>query len=278
MTTITTPETPNARAVALMDAYRATLPRDPEPLRVLVACEYSGRVRDAFTALGHDATSCDLLPSETPGKHYQGDVQDILGDGWDLMVAHPPCTYLAVSGARWWAGREKEQDDAAAFFIDLYNAPIPKVAIENPVGAMSTRFRPPDQYIQPYQFGHGETKKTGLWLRGLPLLQPTNIVDGRENRVHRESPGPDRWKRRSTTLQGIADAMAAQWGCPAVQRCTTCGRDVPSDLEQVFDVVLCERCQGEDDAEQTGLYWAVVSEGRGRGSADQLVNVLREGW
>jgi hypothetical protein len=181
-------------------------------VRVLVACEYSGVVRDAFIAKGHDAMSCDLLPTDREGPHYQGDVMDIIDDGWDLMVAHPPCTYLAVSGARWWKGREKEQEEALNFFLQLYNARIDRVAIENPVGRVSTAFRTPDQWIQPWMFGHGETKKTGLWLRGLPPLIATNVVEGRENRVHRESPGPDRWKRRSNTLQVIADAMAEQWG------------------------------------------------------------------
>ena len=181
-------------------------------MRVLVACEYSGRVRDAFIARGHDAISCDLLPTDVKGPHYQGDVFDIISDGFDLMVAHPPCTYLAVSGARWWAGRETEQNEAAAFFMDLWNAPINRVCIENPVGAMSKRFRPPDQYVQPWMFGHPETKKTGLWLRGLAPLMATCVVEGRHGRVHRESPGPDRWKRRSTTYTGLADAMAQQWG------------------------------------------------------------------
>jgi hypothetical protein len=183
-------------------------------MKVLVACEFSGRVRDAFTALGHDAVSCDLLPSETPGSHYQGDVRDILDWKWDLMIAHPPCTYLAVSGARWFSDpvRKQEQEWAVEFFMELYSAPIPRIAIENPVGIMSTRFRKPDQYIHPWQFGHPETKKTGLWLYNLPLLQPTDIVDGREARVHRMPPGPDRWKLRSMTYQGIANAMASQWG------------------------------------------------------------------
>ena len=181
-------------------------------MRVLVACEFSGVVRDAFLARGHDAMSCDLLPTDSDGPHYQGNVFDILDDGWDLMVAHPPCTYLAVSGARWWKGREREQHDAIAFVFALAEAPVERIAIENPVGRLSSVWKPPDQYIQPWQFGHGETKKTGLWLKNLPLLQPTSIVDGREGRVHRESPGPDRWKRRSVTLPGIADAMAEQWG------------------------------------------------------------------
>lgn len=188
------------------------------PLRVLVACEFSGVVRDAFTARGHDATSCDLLPSETPGSHYQGDVRDILDGNWDLLVAHPPCTYLAVSGARWWKGREREQREAVEFVRDLYAAPIPRIAIENPVGYLSTAWRKPDQYVDQWWFGHGETKKTGLWLKNLPTLVATNVVEGRAGRVHHEPPGPDRWKKRSRTLAGLANAMAAQWGDQACSR------------------------------------------------------------
>ncbi len=181
-------------------------------MRVLVACEFSGIVREAFKAKGHEAWSCDLLPTEIPGNHYQGDVFDIIGDGWDLMIAHPPCTYLAVSGARWWKDKQQEQQEAIEFFMRLWYEPIPKMCIENPVGIMSTVYRPPDQYIQPWQFGHGETKKTGLWLFGLNHLQPTNIVEGREPKVHYASPGPDRWKERSRTYKGIAEAFAEQWG------------------------------------------------------------------
>jgi len=181
-------------------------------MRVLVACEYSGTVRDAFRARGHDAMSCDLLPTEKPGPHYQGNVFDILDDGWDLMIAHPPCTHLAVSGARWWGGKLVEQAEALAFVRALMAAPIPRIAIENPVSKISTAIRKPDQIVQPWQFGHGETKATCLWLKGLPLLVPTQIVGGREARIHKMSPGPDRWKERSRTYQGIADAMASQWG------------------------------------------------------------------
>ena len=181
-------------------------------MRILIACEFSGRVRDAFTRNGWDAMSCDLLPSETEGKHYQGDVRDVLGDGWDLMIAHPSCQFLAVSGARWFASRKKEQAEAVEFVLTLANAPIPRIAIENPVSVLSTLWRKPDQYIQPYEHGHPETKKTGLWLKNLPPLQPTNIVAGREPRVHYESPGPERWKNRSRTLPGIAEAFASQWG------------------------------------------------------------------
>lgn len=181
-------------------------------MRVLVACEFSGVVRDAFTALGYDATSCDLLPSETPGKHYQGDVRDILCDGWDLMIAHPPCTYLAVSGARWFAERRTQQEDALDFVRLLLNAPVPHIALENPVSVISTRIRKPHQVIQPWQFGHGETKQTCLWLKNLPILEAAQICDGRKNRVWLEPPSPDRWKNRSRTYPGIAAAMAAQWG------------------------------------------------------------------
>lgn len=181
-------------------------------MRVLVACEYSGTVRDAFRARGHDAMSCDLLPTERPGPHHQGDVFDIINDGWDMMIAHPPCTHLAVSGARWWKGKLQEQADALTFVAMLMNAPIPRIAIENPVSKISTAIRKPDQIVQPWQFGHGETKATCLWLKGLPKLVPTQIVEGREARIHKMSPGPDRWKERSRTYQGIADAMASQWG------------------------------------------------------------------
>jgi hypothetical protein len=180
-------------------------------MKILVACEYSGRVRDAFTKLGHDATSCDILPTDSPGKHYQGDVLDILGDGWDMMIAHPPCTHLAVSGARWFKDKLMEQHEALAFVKLLLDAPIPMIALENPISIISSRIRKPDQIIQPWQFGHGETKATCLWLKNLPKLQPSDIVDGREGRTWRMGPSPERWKLRSTTFQGIADAMASQW-------------------------------------------------------------------
>ena len=183
-------------------------------MRVLIACEYSGTVRDAFIALGHDAMSCDLLPTDRPGPHYQGDVFDIIGDGWDLMIAHPPCTHLAVSGARHFPEKRADgrQQAALAFVRKLLDAPIPKIALENPVSIISTKIRKPDQIIQPWQYGHGETKATCLWLKGLPLLTPTDIVDGRSDRIHKMPPSPDRWKLRSTTYQGIANAMADQWG------------------------------------------------------------------
>jgi site-specific DNA-cytosine methylase len=181
-------------------------------MRVLVACEYSGTVRDAFIAAGHEALSCDLLPTDIPGPHYQGDVRDVLNDGWDLMIAHPPCTHLAVSGARWFKDKQAEQAEALDFVRLLLDAPIDRIALENPVSVISSRIRKPDQIIQPWQFGHGETKATCLWLKGLPKLTPTDIVDGREARVHKLPPSADRWKIRSTTYKGIADAMAQQWG------------------------------------------------------------------
>lgn len=191
--------------------------------RILVACEYSGRVRDAFKAKGWDAWSCDLLPTEVEGQHIQGDVLSILGDGWDMVVAHPPCTHLAVSGARHFAAKQASgaQDAALDFVRAILDAPCPKIALENPVSIISSRIRKPDQVIQPWQFGHGETKATCLWLKGLPLLMPTH-VDGdlfapptpqeREQRVWKMPPGPNRWKERSRTFEGIAKAMADQWG------------------------------------------------------------------
>jgi hypothetical protein len=183
-------------------------------VRVLIACEFSSVVRSEFSALGHDAWSCDLLPAE--GQHIQGDVLEVLGAGWDLMIAHPPCTYLAVSGARWWADRADEQADAAWFFMTLVRAPIEKIAVENPIGVMSTWYRKPDQIVQPWMFGTGETKATCLWLKGLPKLVPTDVVEGRKPRVHYESPGVKngltRQQRRSITDKNLAMAMAAQWG------------------------------------------------------------------
>lgn len=182
-------------------------------MRVLVACEFSGRVRDAFLEQGHDAMSCDLLPTDSQGPHYQGDVFDVINDGWDLMIAHPPCDHLAVSGARWFKEKQADgrQQAAIDFFMRLANADIPRIALENPISIMSTRYRKPDQIIQPWMFGHGETKSTCLWLKNLPPLEPTNIVDGREARIHRLPPSADRWKIRSTTYEGIAKAMAQQW-------------------------------------------------------------------
>lgn len=182
-------------------------------MKVLVACEFSGVVREAFRKRGHNAWSCDLLEAEDESKyHYQGDVCEILLEEWDLMIAHPPCTHLAVSGARWFKDKQKEQAEALGFVRTLLEAPIPRIALENPVSIISSRIRKPDQIIQPWQFGHGETKATCLWLKNLPKLTPTNTVEGRTARVHRMPPGPDRWKERSRTFQGIADAMAEQWG------------------------------------------------------------------
>ena len=193
-------------------------------MRVLIACEFSGMVRDAFLARGHDAVSCDLLPSASPGPHIQGDALERLGDGWDLLIAHPPCTYLSNSGVRWlYGGRGRVRDpvrwanmeDGANFFRAMLDAPIPRIAVENPVmhgHAKAIVGRDQSQTIQPWQFGHGETKATCLWLKDLPPLAPTQIVDGRAPRVHFASPSPDRWKERSVTLSGIAAAMAEQWG------------------------------------------------------------------
>ena len=181
-------------------------------MRVLVACEFSGVVRDAFLKRGHDAVSCDLLDTESPGPHVKGDVLEILNDGWDLMVAHPPCQHLAVSGARWFKDKLLEQAAAVWFVRDLLDARIPRIALENPVSVISTRIRKPDQSIQPWQVGHGEVKKTCFWLKNLPALVPTRVVDGREARVHRAPPSPDRWKKRSVTFAGVAAAMAEQWG------------------------------------------------------------------
>lgn len=181
-------------------------------MRVLVACEYSGAVRDSFIARGHEALSCDLLPSDSPGPHYTGNVLDIINDDWDMMIAFPPCTHLCVSGARWFKDKQQEQADALEFVRTIMNANIPRIAIENPIGVISTKIRKPDQIIQPWQFGHGETKATCLWLKGLPLLTPTNIVSGREARIHKMAPSPLRWKERSKTYAGIAVAMAQQWG------------------------------------------------------------------
>ena len=214
-------------------------------MRVLVACEYSGRVRDAFIARGHDAMSCDLLPSDAPGPHHQGDIRDVLGHGWDLMIAHPPCTYLTISAE--WAykptqtkkikpgtligeARSRAREEAIQFVLMLANAPVEKVAIENPVGVLSTRWREPDQFIQPYEYGDDASKKTCLWLKNLPRLVPTGFAaprlalsaDGRsysfrwgnqtDSGQNKEPPSDDRWKVRSVTWQGWADAMAAQWG------------------------------------------------------------------
>jgi site-specific DNA-cytosine methylase len=183
-------------------------------MKILIACEYSGTVRDAFIKAGHDAMSCDLLPTDVPGPHYQGDVFDIIDQGWDMIIAHPPCTHLAVSGARHFKAKQADgrQQQALDFVSRLLNADIPRIALENPISIISSKIRKPDQIIQPWQFGHGETKATCLWLKNLPCLVPTDVVDGREQRVWKLPPTADRWKIRSKTFQGIADAMAAQWG------------------------------------------------------------------
>ena len=201
-------------------------------MRVLVACEYSGVVRESFRRRGHDAWSCDLIESEDNSPyHIVGDVTEIINDNWDLMIAHPPCTYLTVAGARWfyhpddkhlqyedrrphpkYPDRRKQQEDALSFVQTLMNAPIPHIAIENPISVISSRIRRPNQIIQPWQFGHGETKSTCLWLKNLPTLTPTHIVEGRENRIHMMPPSKDRWKERSRTFYGIGDAMGEQWG------------------------------------------------------------------
>jgi hypothetical protein len=196
-------------------------------MKILIACEFSGVVRDAFAAHGHDVWSCDLLPTSTPGQHIQGDVLDILGQGWDLMIAHPNCQYLCSSGLHWnkrIEGRDLKTQDALSFVRDLMNAPIHRICIENPVGRIGTAIRKADQYVQPHQFGHDASKRTGLWLDNLPALEPTQhitprIVDGRErwsnqtdSGQNKLAPSPDRWKLRAQTYQGIADAMALQWG------------------------------------------------------------------
>ena len=184
-------------------------------MRVIVACEYSGRVREAFRKLGHDAWSCDILESEDDSEfHIQTGIEDVINDGWDLMVAHPPCTHLAVSGARHFKVKQESgvQQEALDFVRLLLEADIPKIALENPISIISSKIRKPDQIIQPWQFGHWETKATCLWLKGLPKLVPTNIVEGREQCIHKMPPSPTRWKERSRTYQGIADAMAQQWG------------------------------------------------------------------
>lgn len=206
-------------------------------MRVLVACEYSGSVRDAFLRQGHDAMSCDLLPTDRPGPHYEGDVFDVIGDGWDLMIAHPPCTHLAVSGAKHFEAKQASgvQGQALEFVRRLLDADVPKICLENPVSIISTRIRRPSQIIQPWMFGHEATKTTCLWLKGLPKLAPTNIVGRGARHVTKSGkslpvwynlpPSPTRWKVRSATFQGIAEAMANQWGqAPAgglVQRLAT---------------------------------------------------------
>lgn len=184
-------------------------------MKVAVICEFSGVVRDAFIKEGHNAISYDLLPTEKPGPHVQCNITILEPSYWkefDLAICHPPCTHLAVSGARWFKDKQQEQKEALDFVRFLMDLPIPRIMIENPISIISSKIRKPDQIIHPWQFGHGETKATCLWLKNLPKLQPTNIVNGRTARVHRLPPSPDRWKERSRTYQGIADAMATQWG------------------------------------------------------------------
>jgi site-specific DNA-cytosine methylase len=190
-------------------------------MRVLIACEYSGAVRDAFVKNGHDAMSCDLLPTDVPGNHHHGDVFDVINDGWDLMIAHPPCTHLAVSGARWFKDKVKEQAESLEFVRRLMDAPIDKIAIENPISIISSRIRKPEQIIQPWMFGHPEAKATCLWLKGLPTLSATDVLTKPEcgywsnqtpSGQNKLGPSKDRWKERSKTYQGIATAMANQWG------------------------------------------------------------------
>jgi len=191
----------------------------------LVACEYSGRVRDSFLKRGHDAMSCDLLPTEVDGPHYQGLVEDVLNDGWDLMVAHPPCTDLAVSGCAHFAKKyaDGRVDRALDFVRLLMAAPIERWCIENPVSLISSKICKPDQIIQPWEFGHGECKATCFWLKNLPRLRPTKHVPGREERILAMGPSPDRWKERSRTFEGVAEAMGEQWG----------GRELPACIEQL---------------------------------------------
>lgn len=182
-------------------------------MRVLVACEFSGIVTKAFRKKGHEAFSCDILPTDgNPEWHIQDDVMNHLDENWDLMIAHPPCTFLAVSGARWFKERRKQQKEALDFVQKLMDIDIPRIAIENPISVISSQIRKPDQIVQPWMFGHGETKATCLWLKNLPKLKPTKVVDGREQRVFRTPPSPNRWKIRSKTFEGIAKAMASQWG------------------------------------------------------------------
>ena len=190
-------------------------------MRVLIACEYSGAVRDAFVKNGHDAMSCDLLPTDVPGNHHHGDVFDVINDGWDLMIAHPPCTHLAVSGARWFKDKVKEQAESLEFVRRLMDAPIDKIVIENPISIISSRIRKPEQIIQPWMFGHPEAKATCLWLKGLPTLSATDVLTKPEcgywsnqtpSGQNKLGPSKDRWKERSKTYQGIATAMANQWG------------------------------------------------------------------
>ncbi len=181
-------------------------------MKIIIGCEFSGIVRDAFLAKDHDAWSCDLLDTEVPGPHIKGNLLDILDQDWDMAIFHPPCTHLAVSGSRWFKDKQVEQQEALEFVRNLMECNIAKWALENPISIISSHFRKPDQIIQPWMFGHGETKATCLWLKNLHKLIPTNIVEGREAKIHKMPPGPDRWKNRSRTFKGIAKAFADQWG------------------------------------------------------------------
>jgi len=202
-------------------------------VKILVACEFSQIVTQAFRNRGHEAFSCDVLPTEgNPEWHIQAPVETLFDDDWDLIIAHPPCQHLAVSGARWFKDKRELQALAIGFFMSFTMLDCPRIAIENPIGIMSTIHRKPDQIIQPWMFGHGETKATCLWLKGLPKLVPTHIVDGRANRVHREPPGPDRWKNRSRTYRGIAEAFADQWS-ENLRLGTTAGADSRSGVKAV---------------------------------------------
>ena len=212
-------------------------------MNILIACEYSGIVREAFRKKGHNAWSCDLLPTEILGQHIQADIMDVLYNEdvffkgipkkWDLMIAHPPCTHLAVSGARWFKDKQKEQAEALEFVRRLLNAPIPKIALENPISIISTHIRKPDQIIQPWMFGHGETKATCLWLKNLPKLKETNRVPGREAKVHRMPPSKNRWKERSRTYLGIAEAMAQQWH----KEVAGCNAELPHGIHPTNELV-----------------------------------------
>jgi hypothetical protein len=180
-------------------------------VKIIIGCEFSGIVRDSFLAKGHDAWSCDLLDTEIPGPHIKGNLLEILDQGWDMAIFHPPCTHLAVSGSRWFKNKQVEQKEALEFVRSLIECNISRWALENPISIISSHFRKPDQIIQPWMFGQGETKATCLWLKGLPKLTPTNIVEGREQRCHKMGPSPDRWKNRSRTFKGVAEAMSIQW-------------------------------------------------------------------
>lgn len=236
-------------------------------MRVLVGCEYSGRVRDAFIALGHDAVSCDLLPTESPGPHYQGDVLDIVGDGWDLAIFHPPCTYLTVAGMHWTKRglRDPELTEMAITFVrKLLDAPIPYVALENPVSVISSRIRKPDQIIQPYDFGHDASKATCLWLKGLPKLIQTQHVEPRivggkkrwanqtDSGQNKLAPSKDRWKLRSTTYQGIAEAMAAQWSAH-IEMVLHTGKPCVAMVEQIIEPMQSELLLGTDGCTAQGV-------------------------